>query len=309
MISTKKIIPLLAVLFIAVFGLASCEKEEVVKTTNNVAATDKIDNATHTPVDINNAPYQKEITTKGIGASRAYDFTFKITSNDANLLRAFDNSSVTFEFLSKEAVAESMQNISTADTQSETASATTAIDKNAANGNTFVSVTLTKITSPISLAELPPYDLRLSEQVLDVIRKAKAQTVFDLGEIQVYTTDNSRACNPCTIWNNNKIVKIVADCGSVGTRTDNYWANAGSSTLYYLSTSNYNNVANNFTGFKCNSVISSCCVAGDKWVRRVYVLQDVVVGLQGLNNACVWGSWCGPSSNSNCSGLYSGGCY
>ncbi len=292
------LIPVLFAVIMAVFFLASCEKEEVVKTTNNVAATDKIDNATHTPVDINNAPYQKEITTKGIGASRAYDFTFKITSNDANLLRAFDNSSVTFEFLSKEAAAQAMQNISTADTQCETDSATTAIDKNAANGNTFVSVTLTKITSPTSLAELPPYDLRLSEQVLDVIRKAKAQTVFDLGEIQVYTTDNSRACNPCTIWSYNKIVKIVADCGNVSTRTDNYWANAGSSTIYYLNSST----------FKCNSVISSCCV-GNVWVRRVFVLQDVVVGLQGLSNDCVYGPSCGPSNNSCCSGLYPGGCY
>lgn len=281
----------------AVFFLASCKKEKNSENDNNVAFTDKIDNATHTPVILTTLLIEKEITTKGIGASRAYDFTFKITSNDANLLRAFDNSSVTFEFLSKEAADQAMQNISTADTQCETNSATTAIDKNAANGNTFVSVTLTKITSPTSLAELPPYDLRLSEQVLDVIRKAKAQTVFGFFSEYRYTTDNSRACNPCTIWSYNKIVKIVADCGNVSTRTDNYWANAGSSTIYYLNSST----------LKCNSVISSCCV-GNVWVRRVFVLQDVVVRLQGLSNDCVYGPRCGPS-NSCCSGLYPGGCY
>jgi len=292
-------IPVIFATIMAMFLVVSCDKEEAVEATNSIAATGIISNTTHTPIDINNAPYQKEITTKGTGASRIYDFTFKITSNDANLLRAFDNSSVTFDFLGDEAVTEAIQNISIADTQSEVASATTDIDNNATNNNRFVSIALTKIISPISLEELPPYDLRLSEQILDVIRKAKAQTVFDLGEIQVYTTHNNRACNPCTIWNNNKIVKIVADCGSVTTRTDNYWALANSSTLYYLNSSNY---------FKCNSIISSCCV-GNVWVRRVSVLQDVVVGLQGLNNTCVWGNWCGPSNNSNCSGYYPSGCY
>ena len=128
------------------------------------------------------------------------------------------------------------------------------------------------------------------------------------GEIQVYSSDNSRACNPCTIWNNNKFVKIVADCGTASTRTDNYWAYAGSNTVYYLNYSNWNNVAGNYIGFKCNSIISACCVNSNAWVRRVSVLQDVVVGLYGMSNSCIY-NWCGATINSSCSGYYPNGCY
>lgn len=303
------LIPVFFALIMAVFFLVSCEKEDVTNPINSTTVLDKSSKDSHTPIDVSKAPYQKEITTKGIGESRRYDFTFKIASNDANLLRSFDNSSITFEFLNDKAVGDILQQSSPSTDMQNNEKPSMGDDVTVRNSNTYVAVTLIKINSPLELATLPAYDMRLSEKALDAIRAMKAQTIFDFGEIQVYSSDNSRACSPCSIWNNNKVVKILADCGSVGTRTDNYWAYTNSNTIYYLNSSNWNNVAGNYTGFKCNSIISSCCVNSSAWVRRVLVLQDVVTGLYGMNANCIYGSWCGPSSSSNCSGYYPNGCY
>ncbi|MBL7788131.1 MAG: hypothetical protein JNM36_19635 [Chitinophagales bacterium] len=287
----SKISSVLALLLIAFLGFVSCQKEAVETT---IPVTTDMEGK-QLPPNGENAPYHKEITVKGIENSRVYDFTFKISSNNVSLLESFDNSSITFKFLDTNTVNECLSKVS----KDETANGTKLNENSfvSPNGNTFVSISLTKIYSPIDLETLPAYDLRLSEKIVDLLRNTKIKTIFNLGEIQLYSKGNSRACNPCTIWNNNKIVKIVGDCGSNFTRTDNYWANTNSNNLFYLNTSI----------FKCNSVISPCCVSPNIWVRTVFVLQDVVVGLQGLSNTCGFGAWCGPSNNSNCSGVYA--CY
>ena len=285
----------LCTVFAMMFVFSSCGKDDVVN--NTTEFTD----------DHANAAFKKEVTTKGIEESKEQDFTFKVSSNSEEIVNAFDKSSFSFRFISEEEVqahSEDEALLAERDLTDDEYNIDSR-DESTPNGDTFVTISLIRIANTDELYEaLPAYELELSQEVLDIIKKTKATTVFDFNsKIEQYTNidENNiddRGCNPCYAWSNNRKVIIKGDCGNDWTRTTNYYAKYGQ----------YNQSWERLpdTYFKCRSYLGACC-KGDRWVRKIVVTHDVVAKVVGYTNTC-YDSWCGPLNLNSCNGYYPNGC-
>lgn len=282
---------------LSVFYATSCKEKDTEIIPEHLSRIDDVENLESI---LPATPFQKITTVKTTDQAGECTLTFRFTSNDQSLVEAFDDQSVNFRFLNESEVYEIDQQSAKEDFLPEKPNSTEdpeqptklEIDRK------VLKVSLVKIASSYEMSHLPAYEFGFSERIVDLIRQANAATVFEFGQIEVFSAEtNSRACNPCTIWDNNKRVKILGDCGNVKTKTDNYTAPTGQSQpLSYLNT----------TTFKCNATIGSCCRPG-KWIRTILVLQDVVVKLKGLSNSCS-NEICPKIENNNCSGYYPNGC-
>jgi len=278
---------LMAIAMVTVF-LSSCEKEN-----HN-------QDESSTLINLEDAPFKKEIVTKSDDGT----FIFEISSNNEKIMKAVNESSVSFTFLDEYELNKLSEKEPAGEEVDKQIKPQDATKEELLEERPYIGISLTKMmTSDEDIDEIPPYKLQLGEIILNVLRELKAVTVFDFqANVEINDVIDSRV----TLWNNNKRVAIHGDCGTAWTWTRNYYAFYGSSSAISLGSSS----------FKCDARITPCCVgstsssgSGSTWIRRVTVTQDVAPSIYGYDNSC-WGQdHCMNATWSGCNGYYPNGCH
>ena len=260
---------LLAILAVSVF-LASCEQEEV---TNQIQEeTELINHALEKQLE-ESVTFEKNLVIENRAEKKLgiNNVDIIIKSNDEDILKHFNKNSISLEMGEITIEEDQSDNIEDKANEVTTADNLSGFEEN----QKFVQIILQGSGNAPTSTENLAFSVDFSDELVEEIRRNKIATVIDFG------TDKSEIQSKnYWVWSTNKRVKIKGDGGNINTRTDNYWAYTGSSTHYYLNSSNFRHTA----------YASVCCLSynSSKWVRRVIVKQDVCRGVSGIWSACYY---------------------